>query len=162
MALDKKLAEPATSSKLSSDELDLKIAVLMAEDMIAKGGYEQVIAPALKSSRDPGQVIGQFLMQLGQQIIEDMPDDMQLTPKILLAQGGWVEQVSDLLQDKYSVKKEIMDKAEIYVASTAQQMAQSRGGNPAQAPMPQEQPAPQEQPMEQAPEQAPMPQQGVM
>lgn len=159
MALDEKLAKSKQAERPTGEMLDLRIGVLMAEDMISKGGYDQVIAPALKSSRDPGQVIGQFLMQLGQEIMENMPEGMELTPKILLAQDGWVEQISDYLQEEYDIKKEIMDKAEIYVATTAKQMSDARGGDPQKLPTAG---APQGQPMEQAPEQAPMPQQGAM
>lgn len=119
-----------TGAKDSSaeDELDLKIAVLLGQHLLQDGGFD-VIDKAVKSSKDPGQVIGQFLMQMGQQMMESMPDDIKLSPKILLARGGWVEQISDYIQEKAHVKKEIMDKAEIYIASTAQHMAQAKGGN---------------------------------
>lgn len=107
------------------EEMDLKIAVLMTERLLQDGGFD-VIQKAMDSSKDPSQVIGQFLMQLGQQLHESMPDGMQLSPKIMLCQGGWVEQVSDYIQEETDVKKAVMDKAEIYVASTASQMAQQK------------------------------------
>lgn len=110
----------------NTDELDLKIAVMLGERLLEEGGFD-VIEKALGSS-DPGQVIGQFLMQMGQQMMESMPDGITLSPKILLAKGGWVEQISDYIQEKGVAKKAIMDKAEIYVASTSQKMAQAKGG----------------------------------
>lgn len=117
---------PGGPQNLSDEEeLDLKIAVLMGENLLQKGGFD-VIDKAVSQSSDPSQVIGQFMMQLGQQLMENMPDDIQLSPKILLAKHGWVEQISDYIQSEAHVPKKVMDKAEIYVASTASQMAQAK------------------------------------
>lgn len=118
MKLEKKKAE-------SGDDLDLKIAVMLAQNMLEEGGFD-VIEKALAGSSDPAQVIGQFLMQLGQQLLENMPEGMEINPGILLARGGWLEQISDYIQEELDVKAGVMDKAEIYVASTAQQMAESK------------------------------------
>lgn len=118
-------AAPEGMALTDEEETDLKIAVLMTHRLLQDGGFD-VIEKAVDSSKDPGQVIGQFLMQLGQQLHESMPDDMKLSPKIMLARGGWLEQISDYIQEEEGVKKEVMDKAEIYVASTASQMAQAK------------------------------------
>lgn len=127
MALEDKMKEKEDDTpkgNLTDDEeLDLKIAVLLAESAIDDGGID-VIQDAIKNSSDPGQVIGQFLMQLGTQLVESMPEGMEISKKVFLAQGGWVEQVSDFLQEEYKIKRDVMDRAEIYVASSAQQMAQ--------------------------------------
>jgi hypothetical protein len=125
MPLDEQLQAPEQTQGSPDEELDLKIAVMMGERLLEDGGFD-VIDRAVASSKDPGQVIGQFIMQMGQQLFEGMPDDMKLSPSIMLADGGWVEQISDYIQKQAGVKKEIMDKAEIYVASTAQQMAQGK------------------------------------
>lgn len=114
------------------EELDLKIAVLMGERLLENGGFD-VIEKAVAQSKDPSQVIGQFLMQMGTQLFESMPDDVALSPSILLARGGWVEQMSDFIQEELGVKQDVMDRAEIYVATTAQQMAQQQAA-PAGAP----------------------------
>jgi hypothetical protein len=145
MALEEKIVgqppNPKGTPLTDEEELDLKIGVMMAEQMLNKGGFD-VIETAVDQSKDPGQVIGQFIMQLGQQLMESMPDDMKLSPKILLCRGGWVEQISDYIQAEAGVKKEVMDKAEIYVASTASQMAQAKQGGgqtdgvPGQPPVP--------------------------
>jgi hypothetical protein len=131
MALEQQIQEQNMGTPLSDEEeLDLKIGVLMAEHMLMGGGMD-AIETAVNSSSDPGQAVGQFLLQMGQQLMESMPDDMKLSPKILLCKGGWLEQVSDFIQEEGGVKKSIMDKAEIYVAHTAQQMAaakQQQGG----------------------------------
>lgn len=129
MALEQKMTQESQQPEgvplTKEDETDLKVAVLMAKDLLDKGGFD-VIDKAVDTSKDPGQVIGQFLMQMGQQLHESMPEDMKFSPKIMLARGGWLEQVSDYIQEEGGVSKDVMDKAEIYVASTASQMAQQK------------------------------------
>ncbi len=122
MALEQQMASQEPKDEYDTD---LKIAVLMGERLLEEGGFD-VIEKASASSKDPGQVIGQFLMQMGQQLMENMPEGVTLSPEIMLAPGGWVEQMSDFIQSEVGVKKDVMDKAEIYVASTAQQMAQGK------------------------------------
>lgn len=143
MALDKKLAKEESKPKaMSPDEIDLRIGVLMGQRLLEDGGFN-VIEKALEQSKDPSQVIGQFLMQLGQQLMESMPEDVKLSPAILLARGGWLEQMSDYIKEQTGASEAIMDKAEIYVASTAQKMAAARNQQQqAQAPATQEQAAP--------------------
>jgi len=121
------------------DEMDLEIAVLLGKRLLDDGGKEVILSAS--KSQDPGQVIGQFLLQLGSQLDEQMPEDSKLSPAIFLAKGGWLEQMSDFIQEEYDVPKKDMDRAEIYVASTAQQMAQkqqgqAQPGQPATAPQP--------------------------
>lgn len=158
MALEEEMVNPQSApaeqegaapeeGRLSKDEEDdLAIALLLAENVIDDGGI-QVIDDALNDSNDPGQVIGQFLMQLVSQMSEQMPRDFQFSPRIFFAQGGWVEQISDYLQEEYGVPQDVMDKAEIFIAAQADnmskgaqqqdagQIAQQQAG--AQPPMPQ-------------------------
>lgn len=145
MALEDKLTqqpEADGNARLltEEEEQDLQLAVLLGKRLIDEGGKE--VITAANNSSDPGQVIGQFLVQLGSQLVEQLPKNVQLSPAIFLSKHGWLEQISDFLQEEYDVSKKVMDRAEIYVASTAQQMAQQRQA-PASAPP---QPAPQEQP----------------
>lgn len=126
MALDKKIAEEASKETPANDQdTDLKIAVLLGMRLLDDGGFD-VIDKAVDSSKDPGQVIGQFLMQMGQQMYESMPDDLKFSPEIMLEDNGWLEQISDYIQVELGVDKKVMDKAEIYVANTATQMAQAK------------------------------------
>lgn len=149
MALEDQLKEEDdredTDGSLTDDEeLDLEIMVNLAKIMIDEGGY-QVIEQA-NSSSDPGQVIGQFLVQLGSQIAEGLPEEAKPSPRIMLADGGWVEQVSDYLQEEYDVPRDVMDRAEMYVGGAAQSIAQGQQGGQA-APPPGEQVPPQGGPM---------------
>lgn len=113
---------PEQERLTDEEEDDLAIAVMLAENMIDDGGIS-IIEEALNSSSDPSQVIGQFLMQLMAQMSEQMPPEAQFSPNILFAVGGWVEQVSDYLQEQYDVPREIMDRVEIFIATQAQSMA---------------------------------------
>ena len=140
MALEDKVVEQEDNSQLTDQEEDqLEIMVLLAENLIDEGGIQAL--DTAKQSKDPGQVIGQFLMQLGSQLGEQLP--FEISPRIMLARGGWLEQVSDYLQDEYGFSKKDMDRAEIFVASSAQGMAQGQQaqlaapqGAPAQEAMP--------------------------
>lgn len=125
---------PQNEEKLTDDEEDdLQIMVTLAENMIDDGGWE-VIEQAEQSS-DAGQVIGQFLMQLGSQLGEMLPENMKPSPRIMFAHGGWVEQVSDYLQEEYDVPKDVMDRAEIFIATAAQQMSQGQAAQQQAAPV---------------------------
>lgn len=139
--------EEQDPSQISVDQLsdeeeeDLKIMVNLGKNLIDDGGYE-VIEAAEKSS-DPGQVIGQFLMQMVSQMAEQLPADAKPSPRIFLCEGGWVEEISDYLQDEYDIPEDIMDRAEIYIGTAAQSIAQGQQapGGPA-APAAQAAPAP--------------------
>lgn len=123
MALEEEVVEQEDDGQLTDQEEDqLEVMVMLAENLIDEGGIQAL--DAAKQSKDPGQVIGQFLMQLGSQLGEQLP--FEISPRIMLARGGWLEQVSDYLQDEYGFSKKDMDRAEIYVASSAQGMAQGQ------------------------------------
>lgn len=144
MALDEKLKKKEEVQEEDGDDIaalndeqeeNLEMAVLLAKQLIAQGGSE--VLDAAKTSKDPGQVIGQFLVQLGSQMGEQLPPEVSIDPVIMLCEGGWVEQISDFLQEEYDVSREDADRAEIYVATTAEQIAkgqqaQQAGATPAQ------------------------------
>lgn len=113
------------------EEADLNIAVMLSQKLIDEGGIG-VIQEAVKGSKDPGQVIGQFLMQMVSQMNEQLPKEMALSPRIYFAEGGWIEQISDYLQDEYDIEQKVMDRAEMYIGGAAQQMAQGQAGQAAQ------------------------------
>lgn len=103
------------------EEQDLDIAVNLAKNLLDNGG-SQVIEEAANSSNDAGQVIGQFLMQMVSQFSEEL-GDVQLSPRIWFAYDGWVEQISDYIQEEYDIPAEIMDRAEMYIGTAARNMA---------------------------------------
>lgn len=149
--------ENTDTGKLSdAEEKDLSIMVNLAKNMIDDDGIN--VIKSAENSKDQGQVIGQFLFQLGSALAEKLSGMVDISPRIMLAEGGWVEQVSDYLQQDYGIPKNVMDRAELYVGGMAQQMATSQQSGAA----PQEGAAPPQgapAPVEQAP--PTMPQQGV-
>lgn len=153
MALEDQMREAPeqdTNSLSDEEEADLTIAVNIGKQLIDDGGG-QVIEQAMGESSDPAQVIGQFVMQMGSQMEEGLPEGMVLSKRIFLAEGGWVEQIMDYLQEEWDVPKEVTDRAEIFIGTTAQEMSQQGA---VQEPVPAQQPAaPQGQP--------PMPMGGV-
>lgn len=142
---------PEQERLTDEEEDDLAIAVMLAENLIDDGG-QGIIKEAVATSNDPGTVIGQFMMQLVAEMSEQMPPEASLSPRVFLAEGGWVEQISDYIQEQFGVSKQIMDKAEIFIATQSQSMANG-------AVQQQEQMAGQEAAMQQP---APMPQPGGM
>lgn len=134
--------EPEEQPRLTPEEEDdLAIAVMLSQNIIDDAGIG-VIDEALNSSNDPGVVIGQFLMQLVSQLAEQLPPEAQLSPRVFLAEDGWVEQISDYLQEQYDVPRDVMDKAEIFIASQSTSMAngavqqQDHAAMPPSAPQP--------------------------
>lgn len=136
MALEEDMAmEQEPQVMTPEQEEDLSIVVNLAKDLIDDGGYE-IIEQAL-DTKDPGQIIGQFMMQMVAQMTEQFPDGVEIDPAVYLAEGGWVEQVSDYLQEEYDVPREVMDRAEIFIGTASQQMlegqqASQAGGMPPQ------------------------------
>lgn len=142
MALEEQMApkeqaqQPNNLEQMTDEEeQDLQLAVLLTERMLRDDGFS-VIEQALETSNDPAQVIGQFLLQMIKQIDETMPNDAKLSKRIWLAKGGWLEQIMDLIIDEFQLDYAIADKAEVYVAETATQMAKAgkAGGTPAPQP----------------------------
>ena len=126
MALDEQMAQQGPERLGKEEEDELRVMVNLAMNMIDEGG-DQIIDQAM-NSKDPGTIIGQFIMQLGSQLGEQLP--FEISPRIMLAEGGWVEQISDYLQEQYDVPKKVMDRAEIFVGSSAQNMAQQQQQQP--------------------------------
>lgn len=137
MALDNMQPQEAPvqeGEQLTKDEMDdLDIMVNLSKEMIDDGGID-VIDQAIEQSNDPAQVIGQFLMQMVSQLGESLPEDMDLSPRIFFAYGGWVEQISDYLQEQYGIPQEVMDRVEMFIGTAATQMQQ---GEAAKQPAPQ-------------------------
>lgn len=142
MAIKEQLAEQAPQEERLTDaeEQDLSIAVNLAKNLIDDGGTE--FLESTKTSKDQGEVIGQFLFQMATALKEKLSGMVELSPRIFLSVGGWVEQVSDYLQEEYGVPKDIMDRAEVYIGGTAQSVGlaeiekQQGGGAPQGAPAP--------------------------
>ena len=132
---------PEQNKLTDEEEDDLAISVMLAQNMIDDAGWE-IINKALTESSDPSTVIGQFLMQLVSQMGEQLPPEAQLSPRVFLAEGGWLEQVSDYLQEQYDVPRDVMDKVEIFIASQSASMANGAVQEQTASAQPEPQPQP--------------------
>lgn len=127
--------EDSRESLTDDEEADLSIFVTLAKNLIDDGGIE--VIDKAEASSDPGQIIGQFLMQMVSQMGEALKGmGVDPSPRIFFAEGGWIEQISDYLQDEYDIPKDVMDRAEIYIGTTAQSIAQGQQAGGQQAPVP--------------------------
>ncbi len=121
---------PQQSSSLSKEEeLDLRIAVKTAKKMMTEGGGLKAVETALKQSEDPAKVVGQFLSQLILQMHDQFPKEINVSPRIYLAEGGVLEQLLDFLEGKLGLPKEFSnqvfaDVVEIFKAGAQGQQAQ--------------------------------------
>lgn len=122
-------AQPLTED----EEQDLRIGIMMGEDLLEQGGYDAI--KAALGSKDPAQAIGQFFVMLIQKLDSELPEDVKLSKRIYLAKGGWLEEMMDLIIDELGVDPKVTDRAEIYVADAFSQMARRNAGQQ-QAPAP--------------------------
>lgn len=138
---------PAAPGEMSDDDKEtLSIMVDQAQQAIEQGGAD-VIQQAMSGSKNPAQVIAQFILQLGSQIADSMDSQgMPVNPQVMLNEGGFVEQVSDFLQSYYDIPKDVMDQAEKIVGAAAMSMHQAES-----APQGQQAPAAPEQPANRVP-----------
>lgn len=125
-------APQAGGQKQASDmeKLDLEIAVKMGTKLLREAGGLQTIEKAMKSSGDPVQVISKFLVQLILQIKEAVQSQgVELSPNIVLGQGGWVQQMLDVIEGELGLPPEFSDQVFGDVVETFK--ALSKGGQQA-------------------------------
>lgn len=124
-------AQPGQKGKAASglEELDLEIAVKMGTRLMKEAGGLKAIEQAMNGSGDPVQAISKFLVQLIVQIKEAVEQQgIELSPNIVLAQGGWVEQMLDVIEGELGLPPDFSDQVFADVVETFKALAQS-GGN---------------------------------
>lgn len=122
-----------TQAKLPSKDEQVELAVRMTIKLLDQGGGLKVIADALQQSRDPAQVIGQFLAQIVGQLAEKLEKEFDVDPSIFLAKGGWLDNVLDYIEAQLGLPPEFSDQVYGNVLETVK--AAAMGGEvPEQAP----------------------------
>lgn len=114
---------------------DVELAVRMTIKMLQEGGGMKVIVDSIKQSKDPAQVIGQFLAQLVGQLAEKLQTEMEVDPRIFLAKGGWLEKILDYIEGELGAPPEFSDEIYAQVLETIKAAAmspQEAGAPPAQ------------------------------
>lgn len=111
------------------EELDLEIAVKMGTRLMKEAGGLKAIEQAMSGSGDPVQAISKFLVQLIMQIKEAVSSQgVELSPNIVLAQGGWVEQMLDVIEGELGLPPDFSDQVFGDVVETFKALAQSPQG----------------------------------
>lgn len=106
MALD---SMSPNKAKAPSGEEQVELAVRMTIKILEQGGGLNVIGDALKQSRDPAQVVGQFLAQMVGQLAEKLEQEFGVDPRIFLAKGGWLDAILDYLETQLGLPSEFSD-----------------------------------------------------
>lgn len=88
---------------------DIELAVRMGIKLMSQGNGLQMIRQAVNQSKDPAQVIGQFLAQIMAQLGEGLQKEYNIDPKIFLAKGGWLEHMLDWIEKQLGLPKNFSD-----------------------------------------------------
>lgn len=127
------------AEKSSGPNKDVEIAVRMTIKMLQEGGGMEVIAKALQTSKDPAQVVGQFLAQIVGQLAEKLNQEYGVDPRIFLAQDGWLPKILDYIEGEMGLPPEFSDEVFSQVLETIKAAAMGGKQQPAQ-PVPPVQP----------------------
>lgn len=109
----------------------VELAVRMTVKMLDEGGGMKVIGDALKQSRDPAQVVGQFLAQIVGQLAEQLQKQFNIDPAIFLTKGGWLDKILDYIESQLGLPSEFSDQVYGNVLETVKAAALG-GENPEQ------------------------------
>jgi hypothetical protein len=125
--LDKN-AKP-TNERLSGGKAvsstDVEIAVRMGIKILTQGNGLKIIEDALNQSKDPGQVIGQFLAQVMAQMAEELQKKIGLDPAVFLAKRGFLETILDYIEGKLGYPKDFSDQIYDEVLNSIKAAAQN-------------------------------------
>jgi hypothetical protein len=120
---------------------DVEIAVRMGIKFLSQGNGLQVIQQALNQSKDPAQVIGQFLTQMIAKMAEQLQAKVGLDPAVFLAKRGFLERILDYIEQKLGYPKDFSDQIYDEVLNAIKAAAQNppppnnvMGGNVDRAP----------------------------
>jgi hypothetical protein len=91
------------------DSKDIELAVRMGIKLMTEGHGLDIIRQAVNSSKDPAQVIGQFLAQIMAEMGTKLQQEYAIDPKIFLAKGGWLEHMLDYIETQLGLPKDFSD-----------------------------------------------------
>lgn len=92
--------EEEAISSIPVDEDLAEYVYLIGVDMLEEGGGMAVLQKAMEQSGDPIVVIAQFIVQLVGQLSENLAQETNFDPRVMLVDGGFVDSIS-----AYIVKK---------------------------------------------------------
>lgn len=96
----------------------VEVAVRMGVKMIRDGGGLKIISEALNKSKDPAQVIGQFLAQLIGKLAEQLRSEFNIDPGLFVANGGFLDHILDYIEQQLKLPSEFSDQVYSQVMET--------------------------------------------
>lgn len=99
----------ADSKGAVMDDKDIELATRMGIKLMNEGNGLQIIRQAINSSKDPAQVIGQFLAQIMAQLATALQQEYHIDPRIFLCKGGWLEHMLDYIETQLHLPKNFSD-----------------------------------------------------
>lgn len=91
---------------------DVELAVNFGIKLLNEGGGLDLIKKSINQSRDPAQVIGQFLAQIISKLAEQMLQEYSIDPGIFLAKDGFLDYILNYIEQKLGYPAKFSD--EIY------------------------------------------------
>ena len=126
MGLDTEATAPESKGPQDIAKLDLEIAVKLGTRLLKDAGGLDALRKGVQSSADAPQVVAKFLVQLIMKIKDTLSaQQIQLTPEIVLADGGWIEQMLDVIEKELKLPPEFSDNVVADVMETFKALAQS-------------------------------------
>lgn len=129
------------------DEQQVEIVTRLAIKMMKDGGALGTLEKALTQSKDPAEVVGQFIVQMIGALMENLKTQIDLDPRVFLVPDGFLDNILDFIEDQLSLPEEFSEEVEGAVLEMIKALAQGE-----------QQPAPAQGPgLEQGPPQGAMP-----
>jgi len=88
---------------------DVEIVTRMGIQLLMDGGGIDIIEKAIRQSKEPALVIGQFFAQLIGQLAEKLGGQIDLDPRVFLAKGGFLENMLNFVEKKLKLPTEFSD-----------------------------------------------------
>lgn len=107
MAAIEQSATQGEQPPVSSD--DIELVTRLGIKILREGEGLKVIQDALTQSQDPGQVVGQFLTQMITQLAEQVSKQYGLDVRAFLAEGGFLENILDWMEDQLDLPEDFSD-----------------------------------------------------
>lgn len=144
--LDQKTKE-AIPQENGANPKDLELIIRMGIKLMTEGGGLNLIKKALDESKDPAQVIGQFLATIMGKLAEETANRFQIDPRMYLMKKGFLDAMLNFIEQSLGMPEEFSDQIYGQVLEIVKAAAQSpQGGEGAPAPQEGQQPQP-NQPM---------------
>lgn len=121
--------QPEKQPASDLEQLDLEIAVKLGTKLLKEAGGLKALEKAISDSGDPAQAVSKFLVQLMMQIKEAIDaQGVELSPNIVLGEGGWVNQMLDLIEEELGLPPDFSDEVFNDVMETFKAMSQGNRG----------------------------------